>query len=101
MTAAALAALPKEQGGLASGILNAVRQAGGNVGVALFGALLGDRQGFLAGLEQVLIIAAAALLIAAAASFLWIHASGAGSAGRGVLARGREEERRERRDDAA
>jgi DHA2 family methylenomycin A resistance protein-like MFS transporter len=101
MTAAALAGLPKEQGGLASGILNAVRQAGGNVGVALFGALLGEGQGFLAGLEQVLIIAAAALLIAAAASFLWIHASGAGSAGRGALGRGREEERRERRDDAA
>ncbi|WP_158928152.1 MFS transporter [Acidisphaera sp. S103] len=39
MTAALLGSVPQPQSGVASGVLNAVRQAGGAIGVALFGSL--------------------------------------------------------------
>ncbi|WP_428538815.1 MFS transporter [Rhodopila sp.] len=39
MTAALLGSVPKPRAGVASGALNAVRQAGGAIGVALFGGL--------------------------------------------------------------
>jgi DHA2 family methylenomycin A resistance protein-like MFS transporter len=39
MTASLLGSVPKPQAGVASGALNAVRQAGGAIGVALFGGL--------------------------------------------------------------
>jgi DHA2 family methylenomycin A resistance protein-like MFS transporter len=42
MTAAVVAAAGSEHAGVASGILNAARQCGGALGVALFGALLGS-----------------------------------------------------------
>jgi DHA2 family methylenomycin A resistance protein-like MFS transporter len=41
MTAVAMHALPAGQAGLASGVLNAARQAGGAMGIALLGSLLG------------------------------------------------------------
>ena len=40
MTAVVLGTVPPSRAGVASGVLNAVRQAGGAIGVALFGALL-------------------------------------------------------------
>lgn len=40
MTAALLATVPRARSGVASGVLNTVRQAGGAIGIALFGALL-------------------------------------------------------------
>jgi MFS transporter, DHA2 family, methylenomycin A resistance protein len=42
MNLAVLDAVERTQGGLASGILNSARQAGGVIGVALLGALLGE-----------------------------------------------------------
>ena len=39
MTAALLGSVPQPKSGVASGVLNAVRQAGGAIGVALFGSL--------------------------------------------------------------
>jgi MFS transporter, DHA2 family, methylenomycin A resistance protein len=42
MNLAVLDSVERTQGGLASGILNSARQAGGVIGVALLGALLGD-----------------------------------------------------------
>jgi MFS transporter, DHA2 family, methylenomycin A resistance protein len=42
MTSSLLATVPRQRAGIASGVLNAVRQAGGAIGVALFGMLLGS-----------------------------------------------------------
>lgn len=42
MGLAVLDSVPRSQGGLASGILNSARQAGGVIGVAVLGAILGD-----------------------------------------------------------
>jgi DHA2 family methylenomycin A resistance protein-like MFS transporter len=42
MSLAVLDSVERAQGGLASGILNSARQAGGVIGVALLGALLGE-----------------------------------------------------------
>ena len=39
MTSCLLGSVPRSQAGVASGTLNAIRQAGGAIGVALFGAL--------------------------------------------------------------
>jgi DHA2 family methylenomycin A resistance protein-like MFS transporter len=41
MTSSLLATVPRPRAGVASGVLNSVRQAGGAIGVALFGMLLG------------------------------------------------------------
>jgi MFS transporter, DHA2 family, methylenomycin A resistance protein len=43
MTTTVLSAVEKEASGTASGVLNSARQAAGAMGVALFGALAGDR----------------------------------------------------------
>jgi DHA2 family methylenomycin A resistance protein-like MFS transporter len=40
MTTALLSSVPRQRAGVASGVLNTVRQAGGAIGVALFGSLL-------------------------------------------------------------
>jgi DHA2 family methylenomycin A resistance protein-like MFS transporter len=40
MTSSLLATVPRPRAGVASGVLNAVRQSGGAIGVALFGALM-------------------------------------------------------------
>jgi MFS transporter, DHA2 family, methylenomycin A resistance protein len=40
MTSSLLATVPRVRAGVASGVLNSVRQAGGAIGVALFGALM-------------------------------------------------------------
>jgi DHA2 family methylenomycin A resistance protein-like MFS transporter len=42
MTSALLSTVPRARSGMASGVLNTVRQAGGGIGVALFGALMAD-----------------------------------------------------------
>jgi DHA2 family methylenomycin A resistance protein-like MFS transporter len=65
MTAALLEAVDAGRAGLASGILNAARQLGGAIGVALFGALVGV--GFIAGMRIAFVVSAAVLLATAAA----------------------------------
>ena len=49
MTTAVLASVDKAQSGIAAGVLNAARQAGGAMGVALFGALAGGGQAQIVG----------------------------------------------------
>lgn len=67
MTSALLEAVPRERGGVASGILNTARQAAGAMGVAIFGALLGsDSPG---GAEAAMIVAIT-LSLAGAATIL-------------------------------
>jgi len=62
-----LEAIPGEQAGLAGGLLNASRQTGGALAVALYGALVSGS--FLAGMRDSMLISAALLLTAAAAAF--------------------------------
>jgi len=47
--------------------LNATRQTGSVLGVALFGSLVGRGSGFVAGAHAALVISAAVLLVGAAA----------------------------------
>ncbi len=68
MTAVAVGSVGQERAGLASGILNAARQSGGALGVALLGALLASsaRAGQPLTLHLPLAVAAAGYLIAIA-----------------------------------
>jgi DHA2 family methylenomycin A resistance protein-like MFS transporter len=71
MTTSVLAAVDKHVSGVAAGVLNAARQAGGAIGIALFGALAGDSPaGIVAGLHTSALIAAALLLLAAGLAFV-------------------------------
>jgi len=65
-----LQAVPAHRTGVASGVFNTSRQAGGALAVAVFGALLASRATFLPGLRDSLLIAAAISLAAAAVSLL-------------------------------
>jgi MFS transporter, DHA2 family, methylenomycin A resistance protein len=68
-TAAVIEAAPADRGGIASGVINASRQAGGVLGVALLGSLADGRAGFIPGLHVGLVIAAGAFLAGAAVTF--------------------------------
>lgn len=63
MTTSLLTTVPSSRSGVASGVLNSVRQAGGALGVAVYGALLND-QG-VAGAQLSLSISTALLILAA------------------------------------
>jgi DHA2 family methylenomycin A resistance protein-like MFS transporter len=83
MTAALLASVEKKWSGTASGVLNTARQAGGTVGVAVFGALVGQHhEAIVAGLRRSVSICAGLLLLAAVISFFGIrHADSVKTAG--------------------
>ncbi|HEX8009146.1 MAG TPA: MFS transporter [Trebonia sp.] len=59
-TAAVMEAAPAERAGLASGTLNAARQVGGVIGVALLGTLVADHARFVSGLRVGMAIAGCA-----------------------------------------
>jgi MFS transporter, DHA2 family, methylenomycin A resistance protein len=63
MTTLLLSVVPRDRSGVASGVLNSVRQAGGALGVALFGVLLNARG--IAGAKAALLVSAVLLLAAA------------------------------------
>jgi len=56
----------KARSGIAAGVLNATRQTGSVLGVALFGSLVASEGAFMAGLHASLVVSAAVLLLAAA-----------------------------------
>ena len=68
VVAAAIAAVPADRAGLASGINNTARQAGGAIGIAISGAVAGSpaAAGFLAGFHGVALGAAALYALVAA-----------------------------------
>ncbi|MDA8317126.1 MAG: MFS transporter [Actinomycetota bacterium] len=79
-TAAVMEAAPAERGGLASGTVNAARQVGGVIGVALLGSLVARRASFIPGLHAGMVIAGGAFLAGAALSALGVerrHVTGA------------------------
>ena len=63
-TAAIIEAAPAERAGIASGVLNAGRQAGGAIGVALCGTLVGAGA-FIPGLRAAMAVSAGAFIAAA------------------------------------
>jgi DHA2 family methylenomycin A resistance protein-like MFS transporter len=70
MTTAVLANVDKARAGVATGVLNAARQAAGAMGVAVFGALAGDPSAqIVTGLSHAAIISCTLLLTAAAVAW--------------------------------
>jgi DHA2 family methylenomycin A resistance protein-like MFS transporter len=62
-----LGSVEKSRSGIAAGVLNATRQTGSVLGVALFGSLVGRAGSFISGLHASLLISAGVLAAAAAA----------------------------------
>lgn len=78
MTTATLAAVEKKWAGTASALVNTARQAGGAIGVAIFGALVGSSRGhFVEGLHAASVTSSALLLGAAALAWLGVKGAGA------------------------
>lgn len=71
-TAAVMEAAPSERSGLASGTLNAARQVGGVIGVALLGTLVAQQAGFVGGLRAAMAVAAAAFALGGLVSALGV-----------------------------
>ena len=67
LTSTLLGSVEKSRSGVAAGVLNATRQTGSVLGVALFGSLIAEDSAFMAGTHAALVISAALLLVAAAA----------------------------------
>jgi MFS transporter, DHA2 family, methylenomycin A resistance protein len=67
LTSTLLGSVEKSRSGIAAGVLNATRQTGSVLGVALFGALVGQANAFIAGAHASLIISACLLLVAGVA----------------------------------
>jgi MFS transporter, DHA2 family, methylenomycin A resistance protein len=74
MTSTVLASVERHRGGTVSGALNAARQAGGAVGVAVFGALgAGGSGAVVHGLRVAAAMSVALLLAAAAIAGTWVR----------------------------
>ena len=72
-TTAVMEAAPPERGGIASGTLNAARQVGGVIGVALLGTLVASRGSFVTGLRTGMVIAGGAFLLGAVLTALFVE----------------------------
>lgn len=73
LTATLLGSVEKSRSGIAAGVLNATRQTGSVLGVALFGSLVGQPESFMHGVHVSLMISVVLLLAASAA--VWRGAS--------------------------
>lgn len=65
LTSTLLGSVEKSRSGIAAGVLNATRQTGSVLGVALFGSLVGGNNAFMTGAHASLVISAAVLLAGA------------------------------------
>jgi MFS transporter, DHA2 family, methylenomycin A resistance protein len=72
LTAALLGSVEKSRSGIAAGVLNATRQTGSVLGVALFGSLIGQQGAFMHGAHIALVISVT--LFAIAAAVIWFGA---------------------------
>jgi len=75
-TAPAMGTVGKERAGVAAAVLNAARQTGAALGVAIFGTLITAFHPLAAGMRMVLCLAVVVSLLAAAA--WWLATPGAG-----------------------
>jgi len=80
MTAAVIEHTPKDRAGIGSAVLNASRQVGGVVGIALLGALIGGRGRFVAGLHWGMVISGATFLTGSLLSYWAIEGRQGGKA---------------------
>ena len=78
--AAATRAVPVHKAGVGSAVLNAMRQVGGSVGIALMGAIVADQasgrpgvEGFMAGFERALIVAAVIAFVGSIVAFALVR----------------------------
>ena len=78
--AAAVRAVPVEKSGVGSAVLNAMRQVGGSVGIALMGAIVaheaagrGPVEGFMAGFERALLVAAVIAFVGSLVAFALVR----------------------------
>jgi DHA2 family methylenomycin A resistance protein-like MFS transporter len=67
LTSTLLDSVEKSRSGIAAGVLNATRQTGSVLGVALFGSLVGQSNAFIAGAHASLVISACLLVLAGTA----------------------------------
>jgi DHA2 family methylenomycin A resistance protein-like MFS transporter len=72
LTSTLLGSVAKKYSGVASGVLNAMRQTGSVLGVALFGSLLGGSAGFMGGAKTALLISSGLALCALAAVMIGV-----------------------------
>jgi DHA2 family methylenomycin A resistance protein-like MFS transporter len=74
MTTAMLSSVESSWAGTASAALNSARQAGGAIGVAVFGALIvGGNECIVPGLHVAAVLSAAMLVVAAAIAWIGIQ----------------------------
>jgi DHA2 family methylenomycin A resistance protein-like MFS transporter len=71
LTSTLLGSVDKARSGIAAGVLNATRQTGSVLGVALFGSLIGQTNAFIAGTREALIISAILFLGAAVTTLIF------------------------------
>jgi MFS transporter, DHA2 family, methylenomycin A resistance protein len=67
LTSTLLGSVEKSRSGIAAGVLNATRQTGSVLGVALFGSLVGGDSAFIPGARASLVISAVVLIVGAVA----------------------------------
>ena len=75
-----LEAIAADQAGMAAGLLNASRQVGGTLAVAVFGAMISHQASFLPGMRASLLIAVIVLFAATAAAFTLPQYASSGAA---------------------
>ena len=74
MTATVLSSVDRSRSGTASAVVNAARQTGGAIGVALFGAMMGSAPAqIVRGLELASLTSVALLLVAAMLAWKYIR----------------------------
>ena len=76
MPAATFAAIhggPEGRAGIASGALNASRQIGSLIGVAVFGTIINMSQHFISGMHTTLLIGGTTFLVGTGAVWLLVH----------------------------
>jgi DHA2 family methylenomycin A resistance protein-like MFS transporter len=76
LSVAVIAAAPREQSGVVSGVLNAMRQTGGALGVAILGSLIAANT-FVDGMRWALVISAIAYGLALVLTLLYMGTRGA------------------------
>ena len=76
LTSTLLGSVAKHRSGVASGVLNAMRQTGSVLGVALFGSLVGGSAGFIPGTKIALAAAAVLTLVALTAVMIGVRRRG-------------------------